>query len=74
MSEKIADFRIVRRAWGQFTETETFTGTWTAAMCQAMAIEAERRDGEYSVRFPGEALVSGPSANNDPVQAAFAYL
>jgi len=74
MTEKTSEFRIVRRAWGKYAEAETFTGTWTAAMCRAMSLEAERHDGEYSVRFPGEALTPPRSTGTCPVQAAFAYL
>lgn len=67
-------FRIVRRAFSQWTLVEEFTGKWHEAECRAMQLQAERRDGEYSTRFPGEPLESRPNDQSCPVQTAWAFL
>ena len=71
---KISDHRIVRRAFGIFTEVEVLEVTWVAAMNIAMAMEAYNNDGEYLVYFTDEAYPRLASPTPCPVQAAFAYL
>lgn len=71
---KISAFRIVRRAYGKFTEIETLETTWTAAMNIGMAMEAYNHDGEYLVYFADEAYPRPISPTPCPVQAAFAYI
>jgi hypothetical protein len=57
-------FTIARRAYGTYTKIKEFTGTWAAAECHAMQVQADRRDGEYHVFFPGEEMGSrGPSSS-----------
>jgi len=53
-----ANYTISRRAFSQHVALETFTGTWVEAQLRAMALEFERRDGEYDVYLPGEAIGS----------------
>lgn len=71
---KISNFRIIRRAFGQFTDVDTVETTWTAAMNIAMMMETYNGDGEYDIRFPDEADRRPTSPGICPVQAAFAYL
>lgn len=66
-------YRIVRRAFGEFTEIEVVEG-WLAAQLRAMELEANRKDGEYLTRKIGEGYHRDGSNNQCPVQAAFAYL
>lgn len=66
------DYRIVRRAYGQFTEIEIVTG-WQSAMLRSMELEAANRDGEYLLRKIGEDY-HRPAVTQCPVQAAWAYL
>jgi hypothetical protein len=66
------DYRIVRRAWGQFAEIEIVTG-WQAAMLRSMELETTNRDGEYLLRHIGEDY-HRPVDTQCPVQAAWAYL
>lgn len=53
-----AKYTISRRAYGKHDSVETFVGTWVAAQLRAMDLQAERRDGEYDVYFPGEVVGS----------------
>lgn len=69
---KISTFRIVRRAFSQFTEVDVIETTWTAAQLIAMLMEAYNGDGEYMLRDVGEADYRAPATC--PVQAAWAYL
>lgn len=71
---KISAHRIVRRAFGQFSEVEVLEVTWVAAMNIAMAMEAYNRDGEYLVYFADEAYPRPVSPSVCPAQAAFAYI
>jgi hypothetical protein len=61
-TEKTNTFRIVRRAYGKYEVVGEFTGTWSAAECHAMALQAERRDGEYSTRFPEDDITPAKSS------------
>lgn len=74
MTNKISTFRIVRRAFGQYVEIDMVVTTWVDAMQIADMMTAYNGDGEYDVRFPGEADHRDISNNQCPVQAAFAYL
>lgn len=65
-------YRIVRRAYSQFTEIEIVEG-WLPAQLRAMEIQAERHDGEYLIRNIGEEY-HRPTNPQCPVQAAWAYL
>lgn len=56
-------FTISRRAYSKYVAVETFAGTWVNAQLRAMALQAERRDGEYDVYFPGEELGSRGGSN-----------
>lgn len=72
---QISDYRIVRRAFGQYHEVEVISVTWVAAMNIAMKMEAYNGDGEYLVYRADESYPRPSIANNAcPVQAAFAYL
>lgn len=68
----MSNYRIVRRAFSQFTEIEVVAG-WLPAQLRAMELQAERHDGEYLIRDIGEADYRAP-VTQCPVQAAFAYL
>lgn len=72
-TEQISTFRIIRRAFSQFTEVDVITTTWTAAQLIAMMMEAYNGDGEYFTRKTGEPHIFPPSPPC-PVQAAWAYL
>lgn len=65
-------YRIVRRAFGIFTEIERVDG-WLNAQLRAMELERQSGDGEYLLRLVGEDDHRAPSTQC-PVQAAFAYL
>ena len=47
-------FRIVRRAYSQYADIETFTGTWFQADDRAMMLQRANLDGEYLVRLPDQ--------------------
>ena len=68
---KISTFTISRRAYSKYVAVETFTGTWVDAQLRAIALQAEREDGEYDVYFPGEELGSRGGSNH---QSGFDYL
>lgn len=65
-------FRIIRRAFSQYTLAEEFTGTFCEASERADALQRQNRDGEYFPRFPG----TGDRENGAPcpAQAQMAYL
>jgi len=69
----MTNYRIVRRAYSEFTEIEVVAG-WLPAQLRAMELQAERRDGEYLIRKIGEAYHRDGVNNQCAVQAAFAYL
>lgn len=64
-------YRIVRRAYGKYTEVETVDG-WMNAMNRSMALEYANKDGEYLLREVGEPDWTPPE--HCPVQARWAYL
>lgn len=64
-------YRIVRRAFSQYTDVETFEGSWLGAMQRADKLQATNRDGEYLLRKPGE---PNQSFESSYVQSGFDYL
>lgn len=59
----MTEFRIIRRAYSEYTVVETINGTWLEAMARAEKLQNEKRDGEYSVRFPGAPVRSQASSS-----------
>lgn len=57
-------YRILRRAWGKYTEVESGIDGWTAATLRAMDLDAKNHDGEYIVRSDGEPDDGYPKENN----------
>lgn len=57
---KTSVYQIARRAFGSYTVVETMEGTLVAASLRAMALQAERQDGEY-FEYP-EGVTPGQSA------------
>lgn len=66
-------YQIARRAYGKYETIETGIESWVAAEVRAMALQAEKNDGEYFTFRDDETPCSRPSVNCQ-VQAAFAYL
>lgn len=70
----INTYRIIRRAFGQYTTVDVVETTWSAAMNIADMMTTYSADGEYDIRLPGEADGRDGANNLCPVQRAFAYL
>lgn len=63
-TETTRRFNIVRRAYGVYEVTGTFTGTWSSAQCEAMRVQAEKHDGEYYAYGEGEVIGPGPAGSS----------
>lgn len=64
-------YRIVRRAYSEYTDVEIFNGGYLDAILRAMVLENINKDGEYIVRRmdqPNKEDVGGY------VQSGFDYL
>jgi len=46
----VEEFRIVRRAYSEYSFVENFTGNYVEATLHAMKLESINNDGEYFVR------------------------
>lgn len=51
----MSEFRIVRRAFSEYTDVAIHTGTYLSAELAAMAMQHVAQDGEYLVRSIGQA-------------------
>ena len=65
-------FKIVRRAYGKYEVVGAFTGTWSAAQCHAMELQARNNDGEYDTRTEDQPI--GPLAPSSYGQSGFDWL
>jgi hypothetical protein len=60
-------YNIIRRAYSEYTQSETFTGTYCEATLHAMALQFANKDGEYLVHEQGQPNWTGGQSSQSPM-------